>query len=457
MRGENARQSGVYNYLRLHSLCGSISIDRIADFRTPISFAFIYIRIILGAIMAVPKIIILSDGTGNAASSVWRTNVWRIFQSLDLRSNDQAAKYDDGVGTSSFLPLAILGGAFGFGLKRNILDAYKFICRNYDHADGSKIYLLGFIGLPPEYVTVGNSGAITLLGPTTFETPAQARARYAAQERLWNFVWLRRLPATILFTYLTETGLTIQIPAGSVPGAPQQTPARICFDEVYANFTNEQTLSQALHDLFFFNSPSWVKMHNLKPRANNSGIEFFERISDVPGDSLRYNQPVVRHYRCDDPSTPWIKAAGSQVGGATPSAGAKAPAFPDRAKGDGSLNKSAAYEFYDRRTDAIFQIFTRSTWGIYQYLGKLVSRERQNGVPSSVLVRGYQKDHELFHVDHNVGSCFTAVIYSEAYHCVPKQRYNTKQTLSLLHELVNLSTRPNSAQQPNTGTTRVTN
>ncbi|MCR6736596.1 MAG: DUF2235 domain-containing protein [Afipia sp.] len=52
--------------------------------------------------MAVPKIIILSDGTGNAASSVWRTNVWRMFQALDLKGNYQAAKYDDGVGTSSF-------------------------------------------------------------------------------------------------------------------------------------------------------------------------------------------------------------------------------------------------------------------------------------------------------------------------------------------------------------------
>lgn len=94
--------------------------------------------------MASPTIIILSDGTGNAASSVWRTNVWRIFQALDLQGNTQAAKYDDGVGTSSFIPLAILGGAFGFGLKRNILDAYKFICRNYDHRNGSKIYLFGF-------------------------------------------------------------------------------------------------------------------------------------------------------------------------------------------------------------------------------------------------------------------------------------------------------------------------
>jgi uncharacterized protein (DUF2235 family) len=76
------------------------------------------------------NIIVLSDGTGNAASSVWRTNVWRTFQALDLQGNDQVAKYDDGVGSSSFLPMAILGGAFGVGLKRNVLDAYKFVCRN---------------------------------------------------------------------------------------------------------------------------------------------------------------------------------------------------------------------------------------------------------------------------------------------------------------------------------------
>src|SRR4029453_14620343 len=95
-------------------------------------------RVIWGRKMASPKIIILSDGTGNAASRVWRTNVWRIFQSLDLRANTQAAKYDDGVGTSSFMPLAILGGVFGYGLKRNILDAYKFICRNYDHENRSE-------------------------------------------------------------------------------------------------------------------------------------------------------------------------------------------------------------------------------------------------------------------------------------------------------------------------------
>jgi uncharacterized protein (DUF2235 family) len=88
------------------------------------------------------NIVILSDGTGNAASSVWRTNVWRTFQALNLEGNAQVAKYDDGVGTSSFVPLALLGGAFGWGLKRNILDAYKFVCRNYQ-AD-AKLFLFGF-------------------------------------------------------------------------------------------------------------------------------------------------------------------------------------------------------------------------------------------------------------------------------------------------------------------------
>ncbi|HKY86895.1 MAG TPA: DUF2235 domain-containing protein [Pseudorhodoplanes sp.] len=94
------------------------------------------------------KIVLLSDGTGNAASSVWRTNVWRLFQSLDLTSDLQVAKYDDGVGSSSFVPLAIVGGVFGFGLRRNVIDLYKFVCRNYQEDSAtrkrSEIYAFGF-------------------------------------------------------------------------------------------------------------------------------------------------------------------------------------------------------------------------------------------------------------------------------------------------------------------------
>ena len=88
------------------------------------------------------RIIVLSDGTGNAAAKVWRSNVWRVFELLDLTGNDQVAYYDDGVGTSAFKPLAILGGAFGWGLKRNILDGYKFLCRHY--VNDAEIFAFGF-------------------------------------------------------------------------------------------------------------------------------------------------------------------------------------------------------------------------------------------------------------------------------------------------------------------------
>ncbi|HKS40154.1 MAG TPA: DUF2235 domain-containing protein, partial [Blastocatellia bacterium] len=96
------------------------------------------------------NIILLSDGTGNSASKLFKTNVWRVYQSLDLSETGpadpnrqkQIAFYDDGVGTSSFKPLAILGGAFGWGTKRNVLDLYTFLCRHY--RNGDSIYCFGF-------------------------------------------------------------------------------------------------------------------------------------------------------------------------------------------------------------------------------------------------------------------------------------------------------------------------
>jgi uncharacterized protein (DUF2235 family) len=88
------------------------------------------------------NIVLLSDGTGNAASKVWRTNVWRTFEAIDLSQPDQVAFYADGVGTSSFKPLALFGGMFGWGLKHNVIECYKFVCRSYQAGD--RIYGFGF-------------------------------------------------------------------------------------------------------------------------------------------------------------------------------------------------------------------------------------------------------------------------------------------------------------------------
>ncbi|CUW37353.1 conserved membrane protein of unknown function [Magnetospirillum sp. XM-1] len=88
------------------------------------------------------NIIVFADGTGNSAASTTKTNVWRLYQALDLTDGNQLAAFADGVGTSSFMPEKILGLGLGFGVKGNVLALYKFLCRNY--RPGDKIYAFGF-------------------------------------------------------------------------------------------------------------------------------------------------------------------------------------------------------------------------------------------------------------------------------------------------------------------------
>jgi uncharacterized protein (DUF2235 family) len=128
------------------------------------------------------NIVLLSDGTGNAASRVWRTNVWRLFQSLDLTSSRQVAMYDDGVGSSSFKPLAIIGGMFGWGLKRNVLDLYRFLCRNYE--SDARIYVFGFSR--GAYTIRVLLGLIAHQGIVRYETESELRRRTIAAYRAYR-------------------------------------------------------------------------------------------------------------------------------------------------------------------------------------------------------------------------------------------------------------------------------
>jgi uncharacterized protein (DUF2235 family) len=137
------------------------------------------------------NIVLLSDGTGNSAAKVWRTNVWRTFEALDLSGNDQVAFYDDGVGTSTFKPWAILGGVFGFGLARNVIDIYKFVCRNYKD-DSDDIYCFGFSrGAFTIRVVVGliiNQGLVSADNESELDRKAIAAYRQYRAER-YHTLW----------------------------------------------------------------------------------------------------------------------------------------------------------------------------------------------------------------------------------------------------------------------------
>jgi uncharacterized protein (DUF2235 family) len=98
-----------------------------------------------------PKnIVICSDGTGNAGGQGYSTNVWQIYNAIDINGHredpqkipEQVAFHDDGVGTESWKPIKAVGGAFGFGLSRNIRQLYTVLVKNFN--PGDRIYLFGF-------------------------------------------------------------------------------------------------------------------------------------------------------------------------------------------------------------------------------------------------------------------------------------------------------------------------
>jgi uncharacterized protein (DUF2235 family) len=96
------------------------------------------------------NLVVLSDGTGNSSAKLFKTNVWRTYEALDLRGGSQLALYDNGVGTASIPFLALLSGAIGAGLRRNVLDLYVFLCRNHraagedGQAEADRIFGFGF-------------------------------------------------------------------------------------------------------------------------------------------------------------------------------------------------------------------------------------------------------------------------------------------------------------------------
>ncbi len=97
----------------------------------------------------VKNIVLCSDGTGSKGIQKRGTNVFKLYEAVDLHghgvgpnSPKQVAFYDDGVGTESIKLLKILGGAFGYGLSRNVKQLYANLVRTYDKGD--RIYLFGF-------------------------------------------------------------------------------------------------------------------------------------------------------------------------------------------------------------------------------------------------------------------------------------------------------------------------
>lgn len=94
------------------------------------------------------RIVICCDGTWNTPDQVLGgrpcpTNVTKIAEAVAPRARDgvlQATYYQRGVGTAPWE--RIRGGAFGWGLSRNIVEAYRWLVATYE--PGDEIFLFGY-------------------------------------------------------------------------------------------------------------------------------------------------------------------------------------------------------------------------------------------------------------------------------------------------------------------------
>lgn len=144
------------------------------------------------------NIILCSDGTGNTGIKGRGTNVFKLFEAIDLNGHRedpnldaQLAFYDDGVATEGSTFLRIAAGAAGIGLARNVQDLYRELSRVYD--PGDRIFLFGFSrGAFTVRTLAGLIGSCGVLRGEQIETARQLRtavkeaysayrARYSSQ------------------------------------------------------------------------------------------------------------------------------------------------------------------------------------------------------------------------------------------------------------------------------------
>src|SRR3954453_2699431 len=93
------------------------------------------------------RLVICCDGTWNTEDQEGAgrspTNVTRLFKDIakqDDQGVEQKPFYHPGVGTKRGERLR--GGAFGFGLSKDVKDSYKFIVENFE--PGDELFFFGF-------------------------------------------------------------------------------------------------------------------------------------------------------------------------------------------------------------------------------------------------------------------------------------------------------------------------
>jgi hypothetical protein len=150
---------------------------------------------------------------------------------------------------------------------------------------------------------------------------------------------------------------------------------------------------------------------------------------------------------CNDPGT-WLNPPPAP----TPTTLVCVQSNCDKKKGGPPVTPSAAYRIFDATDGVWIELYPRSTFGIYDFLGTLLNRQE----PIKLLFGDHPfQGPSMFLVTHEAADCFALVLDGSTY-CVPNHGSDrTKAAFSIIHQLAALYTSAVSAT-PNTSTVRIT-
>ena len=127
------------------------------------------------------RLVVCCDGTWNFPDQQCPTNVTKVALAVapaDSTGTEQRTFYHRGVGSNRWE--RIRGGAFGFGLSRDVCDTYRFLVQNYQ--PGDELFFFGFSrGAFTARSTVGLVRNAGILRPEHIDRVGEAYALYRSR------------------------------------------------------------------------------------------------------------------------------------------------------------------------------------------------------------------------------------------------------------------------------------
>lgn len=316
------------------------------------------------------RIALFLDGTWNTVKD--NTNVWRAKCLCD-NSVEQISYYSQGVGT--LFGQRLMGGAFGYGLDTEVIDAYEWLVENYDQDD--HVYIFGFSR--GAYTARALSGLISECGLLMNGSPLSVNQLYARYRKsktrsirqlahvsdsslTTEERWMKRFcqPIAIWFIGVWDTVGALGIPFGRIPLISRSQYNFLQTDLWIDNDVAYHALAIDEHRIAF--APTFWTWRHAKEDPSATGVYAFPTIDKV--------------------EQRWFVGAHGNVGGGYPDdilaqrplnwllqkAAARGLVFKDRVSIDPDEQKSR-----------VNNSFLEMAWGIYALLHLFIPYQRRIG------------------------------------------------------------------------------